>query len=381
MTTRVLILGAGFGGLELATRLSEELPDEADVTLIDQSDAFVFGYSKLDVMFGRTTLEAARLPYRDFSKPGVRFLQERVTSIDPGSRTVVTDRGTHDTDILVVALGADLDLSATPGLEEEGTEYYSVAGAEHVGRLMPDFPGGEVVIGVLGPFFKCPAAPFETAFLLHDYLAARERIAASRITVVSPMATPIPISEAASASILGGLAERGIGWWPQSLITSLDPTAKTASLADGRSLSYDLFLAVPVHCAPPVVERSGLTDEGWISVDPATFATRFVDVYAIGDVTNTPVPRTGVMAEGEARTLADVLVHRIASGPSPDPFAGIATCYVEFGGDKVARFDVDFLSGPAPSGVYTDPSEEIVESKRLFGSTRRQRWFGQALSA
>ena len=51
--SRALILGAGFGGLELATTLSEALGDEADVTLIDKSDAFVFGYSKLDVMFGR----------------------------------------------------------------------------------------------------------------------------------------------------------------------------------------------------------------------------------------------------------------------------------------------------------------------------------------
>ena len=65
MKSGVLILGAGFGGLELATMLSEALGDDVDVTLIDKSDAFVFGYSKLDVMFGRTTLDAVRLPYRD----------------------------------------------------------------------------------------------------------------------------------------------------------------------------------------------------------------------------------------------------------------------------------------------------------------------------
>jgi sulfide:quinone oxidoreductase len=50
---RVLVLGAGFGGLEVATRLSEELGDDADVVLVDKSDGFVFGFSKLDVMFGR----------------------------------------------------------------------------------------------------------------------------------------------------------------------------------------------------------------------------------------------------------------------------------------------------------------------------------------
>ena len=110
MKTRVVVLGAGFAGLELATTLSEELGGDVDVTVIDKDDAFVFGYSKLDVMFGRTTLDAVRLPYRDFTKPGVRFLQETITAIDPDARRVTTDGGVHEADYLVVALGADYDL-------------------------------------------------------------------------------------------------------------------------------------------------------------------------------------------------------------------------------------------------------------------------------
>jgi len=70
---RILVLGAGFGGLELCTMLSEAFDNGIDVTLIDKGDAFIFGYSKLDVMFGRTTLDAVRLPYKEFVKPGVRF--------------------------------------------------------------------------------------------------------------------------------------------------------------------------------------------------------------------------------------------------------------------------------------------------------------------
>ncbi len=72
MKKHILILGAGFGGLELSTTLSEAFGDGVDVTLIDKGDAFTFGYSKLDVMFGRTTLDAVRLPYKNFVKPGVR---------------------------------------------------------------------------------------------------------------------------------------------------------------------------------------------------------------------------------------------------------------------------------------------------------------------
>src|SRR5690348_64570 len=98
---RVLILGAGFGGLELATLLSES-GEGFEVTLIDKSDAFVFGYSKLDVMFGRTTLDAVRLPYADVSKRGVQLLQETVLEINPEGRTVRTDQGSYEADVLVV---------------------------------------------------------------------------------------------------------------------------------------------------------------------------------------------------------------------------------------------------------------------------------------
>ena len=134
--TRIVILGAGFGGLELATSLSEELGDSVEVTLIDKNDVFVFGYSKLDVMFGRTTPEAVRLAYRDIEKPGVRFLQETITAIDPQARRVTTDAGVHEADVLVVALGADYDLEATPGLAEAGNEFYSVAGAERLAGIL-----------------------------------------------------------------------------------------------------------------------------------------------------------------------------------------------------------------------------------------------------
>src|SRR5690606_5195579 len=102
-------------GLELATRLSETLSDVVDVTLIDRSPTFHFGFSKLEVMLGRQTADEVRLPYADIAKPGVTFRRETVTAIDPQARRVTTDAGTHDADVLVVAMGADYDLAATPG--------------------------------------------------------------------------------------------------------------------------------------------------------------------------------------------------------------------------------------------------------------------------
>jgi sulfide:quinone oxidoreductase len=289
----------------------------------------------------------------------------------------VTDKGSYDADVLVVALGADLDPAATPGLVEGGNEFYTVEGALVLREVLPTFDAGDAVIGVLGPFFKCPAAPYEAAMMLHDLLVKRGKRDATTIKILSPMGVPVPISPAASAGILAGLTERDIEFWPESVVTGLDPASKTATLRDGRAISYDLFLGVPIHRAPKVVEESGLAVDGWIPVDHATFATQFPDVFAIGDITSAPVPRVGVIAEGEGRTAADVLIHRFRGGAEPDAYAGRATCYIEFGGKEVAKFDADFLGGPTPTGAYSEPSLELAASKERFGATRRARWFGQ----
>jgi sulfide:quinone oxidoreductase len=375
---RVTVLGAGFGGLELSARLTEELGDDVHITLIDQSDAFIFGFSKLDVMFGHRTFDEVRLPYRELAIPGVEFHQESIVSIDAHAKRVVTNAGTYDADVLVVALGADLDPAATPGLLEAGFEYYTPEGAAHVRDVIAEFGGGDVVVGVLGGFFKCPPAPYETVFMMHDLLTRRGLRESSSIHLVTPMPKPVPISDEVSNAIIALLDERGIEHTHASGVAEIDPAAKIAHLRDGRTLRFDLFLGVPVHRAPQVVVDSGLTeDDGWIAVDKETLATKFPDVYAVGDVASAPVPRAGAIAEGEARTVADVLIAQLKGGPKPPPFAGEVICYVEMGGGTIGKVNVNFLSGPAPTALFTPPSLAGAADKQKFGADRRRRWFGR----
>ena len=375
MSTSVLVLGAGFGGLELSTRLSEELGDQVDVTLIDRADAFVFGFSKLDVMFGTPTPDAVRMRYADITTPHVRFRQEAVTAIDPATRRVTTDLDTYEADVLVVALGADYDLGATPGLAEAGNEFYSVAGAEAVRDVLPSFRSGTAIVGVCGTPFKCPPAPSEAALLLDEYL--RERGARDDVTikVVMPFGIPIPPSPDTSAAILAKFAERGIEFVPGHKVTALDPTAHEAVLDDDTRLPFDLFLGIPVHRAPAAVE--GMTEDGWIPVDQRTLATRFPGVYAVGDVTSVGTPKAGVFAERSARAVADQLIARIRGEDEPEGYDGTGACWIEFGDHEVGRVDVDFFSTPGhPTGSFTEPSAAMAVEKAEFGSSRRARWFG-----
>jgi sulfide:quinone oxidoreductase len=376
MKTRVVVLGAGFGGLELCTLLSEALGDGVDVTLIDKSDSFVFGFSKLDVMFGRTTPAAVRLAYRDIAKPGVRFLQETVTAIDPQARRVSTDQGVHEADVLVLALGADYDMDATPGLAEAGNEFYSLAGAERLGELLPGFTRGKAIVGVCGAPFKCPPAPSEAALLLHDYLSTRGLRSECEISFVIPLGSPVPPSPDTSRALTAAFAERDIEFVPGRRVSALDGARGVAVLDDGSEMPYDLFLGVPKHCAPSVVVASGMIEGDYVPVDPRTLQTRFPGVYAVGDVAAVGVPKAGVFAEGPARVVAGAVIADLTRGEQPGAYEGRGSCYIEFGAGRVGRVDVDFLSGPEPTGAFQEPSSALVTEKEHFGSTRRARWFG-----
>ena len=377
MKPRVLILGAGFGGLELSTSLAEVLGESLAITLIDKSDAFILGYSKLDVMFGRETAAAVRLPYSDFVKAGVSFKRETITAIDPAARRVITNAGTHEADILVIALGADYDASVTPGLTLGENEFYSVAGAVHRREVLPTFTKGYAVVGLCGAPYKCPPAPSECALMLHDYLMERGVRSDCHITLVNPLPSPVPPSPDTSKALIAAFAERGIEYLPNRRVVSVDGGRKAVVLDDGHELPCELFLGVPKHRSPEVVIAAGLTDEkGWVTVEPRTLQTSFPGVYAIGDLANTGAPKAGVFAEGTARTVAANLIAIFRQQEPTAKYPGAGSCYIEFGGNRIARVDVDFFSGPKPTGTFHEPSLALRADKQDFGASRRARWFG-----
>ena len=147
-------------------------------------------------------------------------------------------------------------------------------------------------------------------------------------------------------------------------------------LDDGTEIPFDLFLGVPKHRAPDVVVESGMTEDGFVPVDSATLRTRYPGVYAVGDVCTAGVPKAGVFAEGAARVVANQVIAELRGGDDPERYLGQGSCYIEFGRGRVARVDIDFLSGPEKTGVWNAPSVELVAEKEHFGASRRARWFG-----
>ena len=375
-----MILGAGFGGLELATRLSETSADAVRVTLIDRNDSFFFGFSKLEVMLGRQTAADIKLPYRDVVKDGVEFRRETVTGIDPVTRRVTTDAGAYEADFVVVALGADYDFAATPGFQEGGHEYYSLAGAERLRDTLTDFRGGRVLVSILGQPFKCPPAPFEGSFMLDEHFKKQGIRDAVEMTTTFPMARPVPVTGEVSQMFRDGLASRGVTELSEHLVTGIDPGTKTAQLASGETLPYDLFVGIPIHRAPAVLADSGLVANNWVPVDQTNLRTQFPGVYAIGDVCSGPrtVPKAGIFAEAAARVVAEDIAASIAGTDPPAAYEGSGVCYAEFGGGLVSKVEVNFLRGEGPEAERHDPSLEYAAEKEQFGAVRRTRWFGRS---
>jgi len=376
---KILILGAGFGGLETATGLSAVLKDGYEITLIDKSDSFFIGFSKIDVLFGRRTEEQVRYRYANLKAEGVRFVRASVESIDTTARSVQTSSGSFEYDYLVVALGADLDHDATPGYRESGAnEFYSMEGASRLRPVIEGFTRGTLLLGILGTPYKCPPAPYEVACQLHALFVdkgIRDQIA-MKMAIPSPRPVPNPkVSEALEKL----LAERKIELVAGTPIASLDAAQKKAIIGS-TSLAYDLFIGVPAHVPPKVVRASKLVDKGFIQPKPENLETNVPNVYAIGDVSKIPVgdnavPKAGAFAEDAAKTVVSDILVKEGLASSRVKFRAQGACYFELGAGQVAKVDADYFGGEKPRVVLEGPAPEFHSDKLLFETSRRDRWF------
>ena len=245
-------------------------------------------------------------------------------------------------------------------------EFYSVAGAERLRDVLPTFSRGKALIGVCGAPYKCPPAPSECALMLHDYLVNRGVREACEISFVLPLPSPVPPSPETSRALVAAFTERNIEFIPGRRVVSLDGARKVAILDDGTEMPFDLFLGVPKHRVPAVVVDSGMAENGWIPVNPRTLETKYPGVYAVGDGANTGTPKAGVFAEGAARAVASALIAKLRNGGKATEYNGFGTCYIEFGGGRIGKVEVDFFSGPKPTGTYYEPSIALRADKETF---------------
>lgn len=377
---RVLILGAGFGGLSAARSLRSAAGERAEVLVVDRSPTFLMGLRKLWLLDGRSRPGEGTRARSGLDRAGIPFRQGTVEAIDLAGRRVRIDGETLGYDFLIVALGAEPRADLVPGDPDGNPNLYTVEGAEAAGGRLRGLEEGRVLIAIAGVPIKCPPAPYEAALLIDDLLRRRDRRGRVEIEALTPQPMSIPAAGAAAcAHVEGRLAERGIRFRPNAR-TELVERGRVV-LAGGQTEEADLVLVVPPHRPPPVVKESGLTGDGeWVPVDPRTLGTEHDRVFAVGDVVEMatgaglPFPKAGVFAERQGEVVGKNVAAMIRGEEPTGAFDGSGYCFLEVGGGMASMVTGNFLASP-PEVSIAEPAPEHLEAKVAFERERLERWF------
>ena len=306
-------------------------------------------------------------------KRNVRIISERVEKIDVTGRSVKTRSDEIRYDKLVVSLGAELVIDEVPGLDEYGQVFYTLDGAMKLRDAIMNFQGGTIVVGVCRTPFKCPAAPYELSLLIEEHMRRAKKKAEVRLFTPEPH--PVP----AAGSVIGKqverlLSSRGVKYLPKLKPVRIDKDRVV--FEDGSDLSFDMLVAIPPHRAPKVVADAGLVGpSGWVPVNPQNLATKFEDVYAIGDVASieTPhghvpfLPKAGVFAQGQAEVVANNIAVSITGRGQARRWDGMGSCHLQVSKSESAFLKGSFLSNP-PRLEFHPPSR-----KWYLDKVRRER--------
>jgi sulfide:quinone oxidoreductase len=376
---RILILGGGFGGLATAHALRRLRPND-EVIVVDRASHFLVGFRKTWLLLGEKEESGGLRPLTQITRFGIQHRAGTVTQIDPENRAAEVDGERIEADALVVALGAQLAPETIPGLPEHGHNIYDPRLIPQARAALENFGGGHVAVGVFGAAYKCPPAPYEIAILVKDKLT-RQGVAAT-VAVFTPLPSSLPILGASGCNVIEGrLAMNGIDFAPAHVATTVTETA--VHFGD-KQRPFDLLLAIPPHCCPEVVVKSGLTNgRHWVPVNPRTLQTSFPGVYAIGDVAEVlmangkPLPKAGVFAEAEGEVVAQHIAANSVGETSEAAFAGDGGCFLEVGGGQALMVEGGFMAEPFPQVRLTEPSADYLQQKADFEAKRLQEWFGE----
>lgn len=379
----VVILGGGVGGVVAAHKLRKRLGADHRIVVIDRSADHLFQSSLLWLMVGERREDQIRRPLERLRRKGIEFLNDEVSEIEVEGRLVRTRGGELHFDYLVVALGAQTTPESVEGFSEMADDLYSLEGCRHIRKALDSFSGGKVGVLVTSMPFKCPAAPYEAAFLVESFLRKRGVRDRSEIHLYTPEHQPMPVAEAAlGESITQMLRDRGIEYHPLFTFEKMRPKEREIVTAEGRAERVDLLIAIPPHQAPAVLRSSGLLGvSGWIHVDPKTLRTVHEGIFAVGDVTairlpsGKSLPKAGVFAHNEAEVVADQIADDIQGRAHRAAFDGKGYCWIEVGDGKAGFAGGRFYNDPEPRMKIARPGRTWHWGKVAFEKWWLRRWF------
>ena len=405
---KIVILGGGLAGMSTAARLTLNL-DNPDITVIEPQELSV-SYQPGQTLVGGGIWDEDDIAYKrdDFVPDGVKVIKEKAILFNPQENKLTTDKGTVVSyDYLIIAMGLQLDFERIRGLEEAGRAYsagdnerlmkafgdsgicsiYTARTAsktwEQMQKYIAQAKSGKKTNFVFthpNTPVKCGGAPKKIMYLTNARLkeaGAREN---AELTFYPNGGAMFGVPEYHDA-ILGQFKREGFKWHYRHNLIEVDKEKKIA-VFDAKwqekgpwdpvlkdfevipkhekvRVPYDFLHITPPQLAPREIAESDLgSAKGWVPVNKETLQhIRYENVFAVGDIAQVPMGKTGGSARKQYKVLVDNLIS-VMNGKKPEAkYAGYTVCplITDIGTVMLAEFD--WTVKPTPS-FPLDPTVE-----------------------
>ncbi len=383
---RILILGAGFGGLTCANLLRKNLSPQHRITIIDKNTHFIMGIVNLWILNGSRTLKESRIDLKRLEDKGIEFLNEEIINIDTSKKIVTTNLNKELVyDYLIISLGAEYQLAQIQGFSHNGG--FNLYDPDEIPKLRTEIlclKKGRITICITNIPYKCPPAPYEASLLINDILVKNGTRRSIEVDIYTPTPIALPVAgPKTSQDIVSLLSNHSINFHPLHKLKKVSDD-HILEFENGKKINYDLLIGIPPHKVPTAIRNSGLLkeNESWINVDKFTLRTSHENVFAIGDVTEikvnptSTIPKAGIFAEGQAKIVSQQIIDEINSNRSTNNprFDGKGFCFMEVGNKNAGYISADFYNVDGPLTSFETPSEKSFKNKIDFVESRIYDW-------